>query len=122
MNRNQFYKLLENTSLDGGFPAIDLEHHPNGGKPLRKCRYRTKKGKKCPVGWLIPDKNYVVTMEDMLITEIPAHYVQIPEGMTITELRELQTDHDILAQNSGPWDHEAFMKSITKTKVRYNKE
>lgn len=58
------------------------------------CRYRGDSGRKCAVGWLIPDEAYMPRMEKLMAETIAFTVLGIQESTTIDFLGELQEAHD----------------------------
>lgn len=106
--KREYYDLLVNTSLEGGFPAR---------RPSGRCKYRTGDGKACAVGLLILDEDYDPKFEDMGSVECDDYkdfiepFVNYPEGTTTEFLSAVQKVHDRLSHG---WDHNLFVKELNE--------
>jgi len=113
MTKQEYFKLLERTSLEGKFPSYTLLKDGT-----TQCLYRAPNGNKCAFGLLIPDDKYHPRMEKELADFVLHNYLDnsvIPEGMTIDELKTIQSIHDsmTLSAINPKWSHEKFMSRIT---------
>lgn len=106
MTKQEYLDLLFQTSADGGFPSMRTEPaHPES------CAYRGKDGKKCVAGLLIPDEKYDPIMEGATVDDtIISLAIELPEGMTILDVRQCQVCHDWMAND--PWKHEKFVNDL----------
>jgi hypothetical protein len=119
MTKSEYFDLLEKTSLEGGFPSIDLYCTGPGS-----CRYRSLNGLGCVVGLLIPDELYSPGMEGIGISDLVKRCRElishIPSGLTLGQLHRLQRLHDTIGQhlyettgvNKLYWSHEDFMVGV----------
>ena len=73
-----FKKLYEQNAVSIGFTGM--------------CAYRGKDGRRCAVGWLIPDELYDPKMEGMVI-DYPCVEAAV-QGHSMPLLEELQSAHD----------------------------
>lgn len=114
MNKQEYFDLLEKTSLEGKFPAVQKNFDNVGGT---RCVYRSPEGNMCAFGLLIPDEQYDSSLEGLLVDEIIPEFLTesiIPEGMTLEDLKEIQRSHDsqVLSICGRKWNHERFMADI----------
>lgn len=105
MNEAEFFKLLLDTSRNGGFPATN----EYGG-----CQYLTEDGRKCAVGLVIPD-GHPAQIEGCsarsLYERYPDLVERIPKGMNVADMTTLQGIHDYLSPASR-WNHKRFAELI----------
>ena len=102
ISKREYYDLLVSTSATGGFPA----------RNSLGCVYLHSSGRKCAIGLLIPDGHkaqYEGGYVDLILDIFPDLKDYMPDGLTVTELREIQRCHD--SQVNG-WDHEKFVESL----------
>lgn len=107
----QYLRLLEKTSLNGGFPANEGD----------ACTYRTKDGKKCAVGLIMPDKYWIPGRNTSCIKDIHDECSLdkwIPKGIDLDDLADIQFTHDDLTnlfdRTKKEWDHSLFMKRLMR--------
>lgn len=114
MNKYEYFRLLVETSKNGGFPAV--KKNELTGK--YKCCYRTDDGKKCAIGLIIPEEKYNVDFEDrpyryLVQTDCFNAYI---EDVTTNQLDKIQTLHDqILSEYNTvvlEWNHQYFVKGL----------
>lgn len=63
----------------------------------RDCMYRCEDGRKCAIGWSIPDEVYTSEMEGLTVDYLLPSYPALKElypGVRIPLLKELQECHD----------------------------
>jgi hypothetical protein len=111
VTKREYYDLLVKTSLEGGFPAMDGF----------SCAYRAESGRRCALGVIIPDEHYRPQMESAgniyglsqkgFVTESEPWF---PEGVTFQDLYEVQDAHDGLSSTTHPWDHEQFVRKLSR--------
>jgi hypothetical protein len=123
MTRREYYDLLVRTSLEGGFPSVDLTQIGPGNNG---CSYRTPDGKRCAVGVLIPDWRYGPGMEGKLAGDLINEFSLediIPDGMDVGQLHQVQNVHDTLAYEVDDttnryvprkWDHGRFVADLNE--------
>lgn len=121
MTKQEYYNLLVKTSAEGRFPATECW----GERTEPTCCYRTKDGRKCAAGLLIPDDEYSPNMENRnfmaIINDYPALLHCIPEGMTARNVRQIQYNiHDSVALY--PWSHEFFVRRLNQLDCFHNVE
>ena len=85
-----------------GGPAIEVVNNPDACPTQQAlCRYRTKDGKKCVIGWNIDDADYTPDLEMLTTTNDP---VRVAAGIAPDDMnfaRELQIIHDSAARASS---------------------
>lgn len=92
MTKQEYYDLLVRCAGDGTFPA----------KQFGQCCYRTKDGRKCAIGLLIPDHLYRPEFEgETVYNSQIQEVVCCPEGLTIGNLDDIQYLHDIASVSSN---------------------
>jgi hypothetical protein len=114
---NEYVAQLVEVSKSGGFPSKSDQFHPE--RKLYPCLYRGPNGRRCVAGLLISDSRYKSTMEGH-----PAWLEDVweafPEWAQSREMCNLiwfaQQTHDELA-NKPEWDHELFLKELSKVKA-----
>jgi hypothetical protein len=96
-----------------------------GGKSTSEgCAYRGDYGRKCPIGWLIPDEAYISIIEGMPWCEIVSHAetnatyssvikavyddIDPSSGVDNTFLSDMQIAHD--DSDSDGWDAQMEIK------------
>lgn len=103
-----YYDLLVRTSREGGFPAVD-------GK--QSCRYRMDDGRRCAVGWAIPDEAYSPSIEGKVVDhdEMPAEVLNAIEaavpGLGLADFAQIQRLHDGMRHD---WDHSRFVARLNR--------
>ena len=129
ISKQDYLTLLLETSRAGGFPAAD--------PGARTCRYRTKDGRKCAFGLLIPDEKYSPNMEGQaanvdLFYSFPDCFTPV-EGLKAdgcsalsNDYRAVQACHDDVWAIMNPnrlrpsaglaqvraWDHDMFVRKL----------
>ncbi len=105
MTKQEYYDLLVKSATDGTFPSINQ----NGC-----CVYRLG-NKKCAVGLLISDDKYnEVLMEGKDITHQEVQeVVDLPEGLSFLDLKQIQDCHDDQAFNPK-WNSGSFIIFLNK--------
>lgn len=98
----EYLGMLEKAAHDGTFP----------GKDGRGCQYRTASGRRCAVGLLIKDGKYDPVMEGGIcrLYENWPDRVRGVEGLSLQDLRQVQTVHDHYAAIG--WDTDAFLAAV----------
>lgn len=112
MTKLEYKDLLIKTSSAGLFPCYTT--NKNG---LASCLYKSPdNGRKCAVGILIPDDRYRTSFEGANFRDVVDKGVgdNMPEGLTIEQLRKIQNYHDDQALDLTAWDHNLFVSNITK--------
>ena len=98
MTKQEYKKLLIDTSAAGMFPSV------RDGQ----CAYRGDDGRKCAIGVAIPDSVYDPSVEGWGIPDVI--YIIDVIGVTKKELSKCQYAHDTLSITG--WNHEAFVRNI----------
>lgn len=115
-NAKAFYDHIVARSLADHYPSAFV--NPCGC--TASCRYRSDDGKKCVVGEVIPDKDYLPEMDDAgdsneLYSRYPSLRDYIPPGMTRGDMKLAQEAHDctatdgIQADRTIVWNHNEFV-------------
>jgi hypothetical protein len=110
-----FYDRLIAASAAGAFPAVELD----GVSGV--CRYRTKSGRACPAGLLIPPERYEPAYEGRLAFTLfsgPCRDL-VPAGLTPRTVWRVQYAHDVQVARIGTgaqdrWDHAAFVAALSR--------
>lgn len=101
-----------------GAPSINDDVQPRLGVSTGSCRYRSKDGLKCAIGWLIPDENYQPWLERVSLQSIlsgPSEIKHILEAAgPFHFLAALQRMHDRAAFNHA----RSGADFLTRLKVR----
>jgi hypothetical protein len=108
MTKLEYKNLLIEKSAQNMFPCEE-----NGN-----CLYRGPEGKRCVVGWLIPDNEYQKTFEGNTIDNLKYEFDYNPHKLvnelTYEELKSIQHYHDILVLKQEKWNHEDFVKFLAE--------
>ena len=77
-----------------------------GGRNGTSCAYRGGNGRKCAIGWCIPDELYSPEMEGKTVYSMFAEHWKamreiFPISISVGALRELQNCHDIAVVYPG---------------------
>lgn len=107
----EYFDLLVKTSEKGGFPSTQ------GTGSYFCCRYRTKDGRCCAIGIVIPDDVYNPDMENSPIDELLEDGLKLEDiGLSNFEpddIWEIQNVHDMMATfvttRTYGWDHDNFI-------------
>jgi len=118
VTKQEYFNLLEKTSLEGRFPSLYKDFDGSNGD---RCMYLSEEGNKCAFGLLIPDELYDPsfegeTVEKLIPNHLPASL--IPEGMNLDQVYDIQNIHDTLALRNKSWNHDKFMSRITEVFYR----
>lgn len=110
MTNKQIFDIIYNGILEQGGPAINFEHE--------YIEYRSKNGRKCALGQLIPDEIYKPFFERWNVEEIP-EVVEFFEskGYDLEFIKELQTIHDESVQSCDSEKSDDQFLSIFKRKM-----
>lgn len=111
----EYRDLLVKMSREGGFPSYKMTD--NGPQ----CLYRSTDGKQCAAGPLMPNEKYRPQFDDgvdctcsSIESKFPNTF-DIPEGMNINDVYEVQKCHDGLVTQSKvvpDWNHKLFVYRI----------
>ena len=119
MTKLEYLDLLVATSASGGFPSAHVVPEDTEAffKTQVACDYRSPNGRRCAAGLLIPDEKYDPVMENKpAYSEVVLAAIELPDGITATELRIIQTRHDTHAdaclKAGKPWPHAQFVASL----------
>lgn len=111
MTKREYYDLLLKSADDGTFPSV--------GPSMRSCLYRADQTaackRRCAVGLLLPDDEYIPDMEGLGVTSLEDRYRSrfvMPEGMKLDDLDYVQRLHDGVAQQGGGWDATRFKADL----------
>jgi hypothetical protein len=103
VDKKAYFELLVRTSAEGRFPSLDQDKIARGSSG---CSYRSKNGRACAVGLIIPDQLYKPEMEGRsaygLFCQFSGLSSIIPAGLTGDDLFEIQGVHD---RNASEYDH-----------------
>lgn len=105
MTKQEYYDLLVKSAQDGTFPSVKEG----------KCYYRLG-DRKCAVGLLIPDHQYHEGLEFRSAKQLPLDSLQIPEGMSLVDLSEIQYIHDKISYYLY-WDYQTFITELNNLPV-----
>jgi hypothetical protein len=104
-----WFEALVQASRDGQFPSRD---------PDRGCRYRCEDGRRCAIGFLIPDEQYSPELEGTgcraLMKLNPG---LLPPWLNPETGTMVQSIHDRMAYKIGHgglggWDHSQFVRDL----------
>lgn len=93
LTAQEYYDELVIRAFEGRLPA----------KQDAQCLYRTRDGRACVAGILVPDERYDPRMEDVMqgggkvqsvVINFGANVFDLPPGMTLDDLARLQYLHD----------------------------
>lgn len=77
-----------------------------------ECLYRGPKGRRCPVGVLIPDRKYTAGIEGATVAnDALFSRVTLPPGVTREHLDQLQHLHDVLS-DAPKWPKRKFAQGV----------
>lgn len=114
----EFLNHLIEVSDKGGFPSA-----VNG-----KCKYRGLHGRRCPVGFLIPDELYVAEMDESndglgeAAGELFGNEFKVPLPKWAVRpylIEDVQNAHDATVLPGDGWSHTEFVHRLKKCPVFY---
>lgn len=96
MTRQEMYSKVK--------AAINAQGAPAWDELSGVCVYRTKDGKRCAVGALVPDEEYIPMMEGSRVQSIKPEYTPRSlaslSGEDIQFVADMQTAHDYSAEDA----------------------
>ena len=123
--------MTDQETFDFVVRALRKQGGPSLMPDLKGCAYRGKDGRKCAVGQILPDEDYVEDLEGLPVRSLesdrnPITQWVLEQGLNVRLLSDLQCAHDSpqdLELDTGVSDDvwlDAFLLSARQIAERYN--